>query len=239
MDSRERVRVAYSADSEGYDRHRLGDSRGRLLSDHDIELFRTMLPAAARDGQVLEVGAGTGRFTIPLLDEGCSVIATDVNDGMLQRLRVKADSEGYAGRCRVQVEDAFRLSFPSEMFRTVVSMHFIPRLLSEEDQLSALSEMARVTASGGRLLFNFRNKLSPYSLFYKSHTLSARRMKEMLYDLGFSVEVSRGKHVITRKLLDRIPSRFRPGVAMIDKQLWGKAPDRAWDVFVLAKKRIG
>jgi len=87
--TREKLRRAYSEDSDGYDKHRLENTRGNLLSQHDLRLFQDMWPAISTGIKVLEIGAGTGRFTIPVLKDGYEVVATDINEEMLRRLKEK------------------------------------------------------------------------------------------------------------------------------------------------------
>lgn len=52
----------------------------------------------ARHRRLLELGSGPGVETLPLLRDGHEVVAVDVSDGMLERLRHTARSEGLAER---------------------------------------------------------------------------------------------------------------------------------------------
>lgn len=237
IDTREKTRLAYSKDSEGYDAHRLKDARGRLLSEHDQKLFGTFLTDIPTDLRVLEVGAGTGRFTLQLLGQERMVLATDINDEMLRLLREKIKGSGYESLCRVQVEDAFSLSFKDGEFGFAVSLHFIPRLLSEHDQRAALTEISRVIKAEGYFLFNFRNSNSLYGLIDRGHAVGTKAIRKMLYENGFSIVQLRGKHLITRKLIDRLPKWMRQPLASLDALFWNFLPSLAWDVFVLARKR--
>jgi ubiquinone/menaquinone biosynthesis C-methylase UbiE len=67
-ESREAIQRQYSHGGAEYDRVRLEQPRGRWLTDYDVDLFERMLPAASQGAKALEVGAGTGRFTIPTLE---------------------------------------------------------------------------------------------------------------------------------------------------------------------------
>lgn len=234
--TREKVRLAYSKDSDAYDRHRLESTRGKILSQHDLRLVRGMWPSIPTGTKVLEIGAGTGRFTIPLLKDGHEVVATDINEEMLRGLKEKLNQATFAERCTVQVEDAFSLSFADEKFGMVMLFHVIPRMLSESDQEAALKEIGRVVASGGYLFFNFRNSRSPYCCLSGGHTISAHRITGILGENGFSILEMKGKHLITRKLLDVLPTSVGRVTASLDASLWSVLPLRAWDVFVLAKK---
>src|SRR5579859_1040859 len=54
------------------------------------------LAARARGGRVLELGIGTGRVALPLLERGLSVHGIDASQAMLDRLRAKPGAEHIA-----------------------------------------------------------------------------------------------------------------------------------------------
>jgi len=98
----------------------------------------------------LEIGAGTGYFTLNLLRAGIvrEAVATDISAGMLRAL------EANAKRLRVSVEtqvaDAEALPFEDESFDFVFGhavLHHLP------DLRQAFSEFARVLRPGGTLVF--------------------------------------------------------------------------------------
>jgi SAM-dependent methyltransferase len=60
----------------------------------DIELWREL--AAAADGPVLDVGAGTGRVTLDLAARGAEVVALDTDAGLLAALAARAEAAGLA-----------------------------------------------------------------------------------------------------------------------------------------------
>jgi ubiquinone/menaquinone biosynthesis C-methylase UbiE len=98
----------------------------------------------------LEIGAGTGYFTLNLLAAGVVDEATcsDISPGMLSMLRANAQSL----RLEVQTEcvDAERLPFPNESFDLVLGhavLHHIP------DLPRAFEEFERVLEPGGTVLF--------------------------------------------------------------------------------------
>lgn len=80
--TREDVQKIYACDPENYDRVRLMDQRGQVVSNHDVRLFEQLFPIEPGDIRVVEIGAGTGRFTIPALARNCHITATDVNAPM-------------------------------------------------------------------------------------------------------------------------------------------------------------
>jgi ubiquinone/menaquinone biosynthesis C-methylase UbiE len=98
----------------------------------------------------LEIGAGTGYFTLNMLRAGVVGTATcsDISPGMLQTLTENAQGLGLDVETRPA--DAERLPFADESFDLVFGhavLHHIP------DLERAFAEFARVLAPGGTLLF--------------------------------------------------------------------------------------
>ena len=98
----------------------------------------------------LEIGAGTGYFTLNLMRTGMIAHATcsDISPGMLAALRANAEQLGLD--VRTEHVDAERLPFADESFDLVLGhavLHHIP------DLQRAFAEFKRVLAPGGTLLF--------------------------------------------------------------------------------------
>jgi ubiquinone/menaquinone biosynthesis C-methylase UbiE len=103
-----------------------------------------------RFDRTLEIGAGTGYFTLNLLRAGLIGQATcsDISPGMLETLRENARRVGV--EVHTQAADAERLPFAAGSFDLVLGhavLHHIP------DLPRAFAEFARVLAPGGTVLF--------------------------------------------------------------------------------------
>ncbi len=101
-------------------------------------------------GRMLEIGAGTGYFTLNLLRQGIvdEATAIDISPGMLDVLQATATSLGL--EVKTEPADAERLPFADESFDLVLGhavLHHVP------DLPAALSECARVLRPGGTLTF--------------------------------------------------------------------------------------
>ena len=120
--------------------------RGQVLAKVQKALGRD----PGRFPRSLEIGAGTGYFTLNLLRAGVIEQATcsDISPGMLRTLAENARSIGLD--VRTEVADAERLPFPDASFDLVFGhavLHHIP------DLPRAFREFRRVLAPGGTLLF--------------------------------------------------------------------------------------
>jgi len=234
---RDLVREKYNIPGADYDRQRRDEIKGNFLSNYDIGLFEEMVPRLKPDMSVLEVGAGTGRFTLPALKKADSVTAVDINESLLESLRMKIKENGCEDRCRIKVEDMFDLSFGDDTFDFVYSLHVIPRLMSLEDHADALKEITRVIKPGGQLLFNYRNRHCLYGMVHRDYAPSPREIDAILCQCGLKIKERHGKWLITRSILDILPYAVGRPLAYLDQKLQRFLPGFAWDVFVLASKQ--
>lgn len=116
--------------------------------------------AARSPGRVLEVAAGTGVVTRALartLPASASIVATDLNQAMLDRAR----AIGTARPVEWRTADALALPFPDAAFDAVVcqfGVMFFP------DKPRAYAEARRVLRPGGVFLFNVWDSLAENEL---------------------------------------------------------------------------
>ena len=100
----------------------------------------------------LEIGAGTGYFTLNLMRAGVIGRATclDISPGMLATLERNAQRMNLAGRVETVATDAEHLPFADASFDLVLG-HAVLHHLPDLDQ--AFREFHRVLRPGGRLFF--------------------------------------------------------------------------------------
>lgn len=125
-----------------------------FFAPHAADMARRL--ADLSSGQVLETAAGTGIATeqlAHLLPASVSIIATDLNQAMLDRAATKP---GLA-RVTLRQADAQALPFEEGAFQAVLCQFgamFFP------DRVAAFREAWRVLAPGGRFLFNVWDSLA-------------------------------------------------------------------------------
>jgi ubiquinone/menaquinone biosynthesis C-methylase UbiE len=126
-------------------------SYDRRCIDYAIERLRKVVPEGARFGRVLEVGAGTGFFTINLALGGAlpdaRLEATDISQGMLDVCGRNARQHGL--EVITTQGDAEDLPYPDDAFDLVIGHAFIHHLPVPG---RAIQEMHRVLAPGGTLV---------------------------------------------------------------------------------------
>ncbi len=105
-----------------------------------------------RFGDALEIGSGTGYFSLNLVQLGVveRLTATDISPGMLRRLTATAAGLGLAERVSTVATEAEELPFEDESFDLVFGhavLHHIP------DLDRAFAEFRRVLRPGGMIAF--------------------------------------------------------------------------------------
>jgi SAM-dependent methyltransferase len=135
-------------DAESYGEH-LADQYDDITAGRSSEA-REVVPvlaqlALARGGRALELGVGTGRIALPLVEAGVEVVGIDASDAMIERLREKpggADLPVVVGDfAEVPVDGPFGLVYV--VFNTL----FV--LTSQEAQLRCFANVAERLAPGG------------------------------------------------------------------------------------------
>ena len=108
-----------------------------------------------RPSRVIEVAAGTGVVTRQLssiLDSGVSIVATDLNQPMLDH----ASSVGTSRPVEWRRADAMQLPFPDESFDVAVCQFGV---MSFPDRPRAYSEARRVLRPGGAFIFSVWDRI--------------------------------------------------------------------------------
>ena len=99
------------------------------------------------DIKILDIGAGTGRYSVPLAEEGYDVTAVELVKHNLGILKSKGSSvKAYQG-------NALKLKrFEKESFDLTLLFGPMYHLFSYEDKMQALKEAKRVTKPGGIIM---------------------------------------------------------------------------------------
>ncbi len=126
------------------------DEDHRLKTRHgQVEFFVTMknilsLAELSQAKKILDVGAATGAYSVPLSKQGFDVTAVELVPSNLQKLRAKHE------KVKCWKGDARDLHFLDDaVFDIVLLLGPLYHLHTEEDKLKALSEAARVAKKGG------------------------------------------------------------------------------------------
>jgi SAM-dependent methyltransferase len=106
-------------------------------TDFDIEFFTSQ--AHEQGDEILELMAGTGRLTIPIVRAGFRVTALDFSAEMLQILQHKLEAQGLSAE--LHQADIRSFSLGKQYKQIWIPFHAFPELISEADQTKALERI--------------------------------------------------------------------------------------------------
>ncbi len=109
------------------------------------------ITGATASTRCLEIGVGTGRIALPLIERGIRLTGVDISAKMMAKLQDKVrQTLGQAPNLELLVADATQLPFADQSFEVVITVHVL-HLISGWRQV--LAEIERVLASGGLFLY--------------------------------------------------------------------------------------
>ena len=149
----------YDAQAGSYDDEQQGHGQSGLRAVEQALVQRELIDALSGKERVLELGAGTGRFTSLLAARGCKVVATDASRQMLRVLERKATREGWSQVQAVHGELAGE--WPAGPFDLVCSFSAVEYV---EALGAVLGNAAQRLAPGGKLYFTTAHA-GPFRLF--------------------------------------------------------------------------
>jgi 2-polyprenyl-3-methyl-5-hydroxy-6-metoxy-1,4-benzoquinol methylase len=108
----------------------------------------------APKGTVLDLAAGTGEVSIPLLEKGFGVTSLDGSEGMLEQLEKKATIKGLTAHTTVQRLETISLD---SSYDTVCIRQAINYYMGVEALRHGFSQIAKLLKPKGALVFNAPN----------------------------------------------------------------------------------
>jgi SAM-dependent methyltransferase len=184
------------------------DDTRKLTDSVQQQIIDLLVGELEGRGRTLEIGVGTGRWALPLHEQGLRLAGVDVSAPMLQVLLEKA---GGTAPFALAVADATALPFKKDSFGAAFACHVF-HLIPNWKQ--AVMELTRVIRLGGILLVDIGgghgirsdikkrfaellgktrvnvglNGLEPFDEFISEIGLSARELPTVTYPAHYSVE---------------------------------------------------
>lgn len=193
----------YETEAEKYDDLRWTSPGGKYTHGVQKNIIQTMLGNIS-GLDVLEIGAGTGRFTQELLEQCRTVTAFDVSESMIDKLKERFKSHPYNNKLAYVIGDARDISLAASSVDIVLCVNCISHI---PDFKNVYAEVYRVLRENGKFILNFPNYLSlylPFGLLVNARKKSVLRdvytkwysIQEtcrVLTSLGFSITIMQGQ----------------------------------------------
>ncbi len=148
------VRSVYQHLAGEYDERIPGSGPADELFTHAERDF--LLGKIRRGERVLDIGCGTGRFTVPMAALGADVSGLDISRAMLEQAHAKLAEHRLSADLREG--DMAAMPFSDSSFDTVTSMLALMHV-PLQDRQTVFHEVARVLRPGGRMLLGVKNSL--------------------------------------------------------------------------------
>jgi len=123
-----------------------------VYSWYDVDRAFYLQRAQEAGGPVLDVGCGTGRILIPMLEAGVDADGLDLREGMIARCREKAAAIGKSPT--LFVADMRDFTMPRKYALVIMPFRVFQHALTTEDQLKVLRCIREHLEPGGALVFN-------------------------------------------------------------------------------------
>lgn len=124
-----------------------------VRSDYDVPFFLSEVREVR--GPVLELMAGTGRLSLPLIEAGAALTCVDGSQGMLDVLSRKLAQRWL--RADVHCMDVCRLDLPARFELAILPFQAFMEIVREEDQRAALASVHACLSPGGRFICTLHN----------------------------------------------------------------------------------
>jgi len=147
---------------------------GSLVKHYESALLLDLL--RPRPGEaILDVGCGTGIFTLDILAVGPRIVGLEISGPMLLRARQKAKEYPFDPI----TGNMMFLPFGDEVFDKTISMTALEFVA---DAHAAVAEMFRVTKKGGTIVVTTLNSLSPWAARRKQKAEKGHHLfKKMIF----------------------------------------------------------
>ena len=116
--------------------------------DNDINFY--LQKASNIKGNILEIGCGTGRITIPLMENGANITGIDSSQKMIDRLGIKFVNKKVP--IKIIKQDVRVLALAQKFSLVIFPYRGFQSLLTVEDQVHALNSLRNHLKPGGKLI---------------------------------------------------------------------------------------
>ena len=154
----------------------------------------TLLTELARDGRALELGIGTGRIALPLMEKNVEVHGLDASPSMVDRMRAKLNGDrvplNFGNFADVAVDGQFALVYV--VFNTFFA------LSSQDEQVRCFQNVATHLTPGG--CFLIEAFVPDLTRFDRGQTVSATNVTTDNVDLDVSQHDPVTQRVVSQKV---------------------------------------
>lgn len=151
---------------------------------YDVEKERNFIIEKSHPikGNILEVGAGKGYFTLALAKEGYDFTSVDISEEELFFAKSNIKHFGFEKKVNFRVENAEKMSFDSKTFDVVFCVNVFHHL---KNPLKTADELTRIISSTGKIILCDFSK-EGLELVDKIHQSEGNKHQTSLFDVNYT-----------------------------------------------------
>lgn len=196
----------YENNAPDYDEERFSSALGSIIDDIQKQIVLVLM-GNIRGKKILDIGCGTGRFSLLLQKQNSDVFSIDPSGSMLKMFKGKLNySDNYPELIHGL---GYSLPFKNNSFDGCICINVMDHI---DDHELLIKEIERVLKKEGFFVFNFSNSLGLYfpigayiNLFNKSlqnnvYTIwfSMFKVKNMISETSFSINSIKGQLIFPK-----------------------------------------
>ena len=211
-----------------YDEERFTSVAGRMFDTVEKEIVLSNAPLIDGKKLVLEVGAGTGRFSIELAKRGFNVISCDISEPMLYRVKEKIRNSEIEDKIALTKCSIYNIPYKSNTFNYTFCIRVLNNLATKENEIKEIKELVRV--SKNIILFDVVNlySIARINPLDKSAFISVNEMKKALNGLkNVKILNIEGRRLIPHTVFIYTSNFFLPFLEKLDTLLCKRLSDFA------------
>lgn len=172
--------------------------------------------------KILELGAGTGAYSISLAKKGYHVDAVEISEHNLELLEV--NGEGLKN-LTIRQGDAVELGmYADELFDVTLSLGPMFHIFNEKDMKSAIREAVRVTKKGGIIIFSYLTNDSVFARYmvqkgnmkkYKTLCDGDFNFKPLQEEIFYTTNVKDFENMVNQEDVTKVKSVSADGISEI------------------------
>lgn len=223
--------------AENYDKERFTTKAGKMFDNFEKEVVISHLPNDL-NSQILDAGAGSGRFTIEMAKKGFRIISCDYSDAMLNVIESKIEKYNLRDNVTLSKQDITELTFEDNNFDYISCMRVLVNLDNKKNIMKALKEFNRVCKHEGIIVLDIVNSKS-LSIFgpKKESYITMNEFKEMINLIpDLEIEEYFGRRILSQMAFEKAPIFLLSLLDVIDKKLSALLPSYCVRIYFVIKK---
>lgn len=175
---------------------------------------------ATKGCKVLELGAGTGAYSVYLAKKGYKVEAVELSEHNLEMLRLNSEK---VKNLTVREGDAVELGmYADELFDVTLSLGPMYHIFNKKDMERAIKEAVRVTKKGGVIIFSYLTNDSVFARYmvqkgnikkYKDLCDADFNFKPLQDEIFYTTNVKDFESMVNKEDVSKIMSVSADGIS--------------------------